>query len=400
MTANAQGSAASVAAGALPQPAGGSVDVPRIGLMTLAHFINDSYGNYLVVLLPLLSERLDFGLGLAGMAVTAYTITSSVVQPVLGYVADRLATRMLSVVGTMLAAVGAAMLGVAPNYIIIVALAALSGLGTAAYHPQAAAMVVSVAGQRRATVMSLYLLGGNIGFAIGPYVAVWVINNVGWGAVPLLAVTGLAMGGVLYLAAPRDWSPNAGRGGPSLWAVIRQNRAVLSRLLAVVAVRSWGHTGLMTFLPFYFIDQGMTKQSTALLVTTMLLTGAFGGVIGGYIADRWARRRTVIVVSMVLAGVFGLLLLQSDGPWRWVLAILTGVNLLGSFSVLTVKGQEILPNNIGLASGIMLGLTIGLGGLGALPLGFAADAIGLTPVMYFVVFLPPLAALLALQLPD
>jgi FSR family fosmidomycin resistance protein-like MFS transporter len=379
-----------------------SPDTRRIAVMTLAHFVNDSYGNYIAVLLPLLIVKLEFSLALAGLLGTCYQITSSIVQPALGYVADRLATRIISVLGTMAAATGAAMLGLAPHYIFLVLLAIVAGLGTAAYHPQAAAMVVNVAGRRRATAMSLYLLGGNLGFAIGPFLAVWVVQHLGWRGMPVLAVPGLLMGAVIYVAAPRNWSPHAGQGGPSLMDVIKQNRVILTKLLAVVGVRSRGHMGLLFFLPVYLVDfQGMTEHGAALMVTTLLFTGAFGGVIGGWIADNgWATRRTVIVVSLILAGVFGMAFLQADGAPRWLLAVCTGMTLLGSFSVLTVKGQEVLPNNVGLASGIMLGLTIGLGGLGTLPLGFAADQVGLSPVIYFAVLLPPLAALLALRLPE
>jgi FSR family fosmidomycin resistance protein-like MFS transporter len=377
-------------------------DTRRIAVMTLAHFVNDSYGNYIAVLLPLLIVKLEFSLSLAGVLVAAYTITSSIVQPALGYVADRLATRVISVVGTMAAAVGASLLGLAPHYIFLVMLAVVSGLGTAAYHPQAAAMVVNVAGRRRATMMSLYLMGGNLGFAVGPTLAVWVVNNLGWRGMPLLAIPGLAMGAVVYVAAPRNWSPNAGRGGPSLLQVIKQNRQILGRLLGVVGVRSWGHMGLMAFLPIFLVTtKGFNESRAAVLVTVLLFTGAFGGVIGGWIADsRWVSRRTVIVVSLLAAGVFALAMLQSNGPLIWVFAVLTGLTLLGSFSVLTVKGQEVLPNNVGLASGFMLGLTIGLGGLGTLPLGFLADQIGLSTVIHLTVILPPIAALLALRLPD
>jgi MFS transporter, FSR family, fosmidomycin resistance protein len=376
-------------------------DLPRIGLMTFAHFVNDSYGNYIANLLPLLTVKLAFDKGLAGILVAAYSITSSVIQPALGYLADRLATRMLSVVGLLASAVGAVLMGVAPHYVVLLALAIVSGLGTASYHPQAAAMVVNVAGNRRATMMSLYLLGGNLGFAGGGWLVVWIALNLGWGAVGLLAIPGMLTAALVYFAAPRDWSPNAGQTGPSLGDVIRENRAVLTRLLAVVSIRSWGHTGLMAFLPLYFVEEkGMAEDEASLLITIVLLTGAFGGVIGGYLADNWVKRRTVIVVTLLLAGLFGFLMLEADGVMRWVLAVLTGLNLLGSFSVLTVKGQELLPNNVGLASGFMLGLTIGLGGLFTTPLGFAAEAFGLSPVLHAVVFLPPLAALLALRLPE
>jgi FSR family fosmidomycin resistance protein-like MFS transporter len=379
-----------------------SPDTRRIGVMTLAHFVNDSYGNYIAVLLPLLRPELGFSLGLAGVLVASYQITSSIVQPALGYVADRFATRVISVFGTMAAAIGASLMGLAPHYVFLLMLAVVSGLGTAAYHPQAAAMVVNVAGRRRATMMSLYLMGGNLGFAVGPALAVWVVERLGWHGMPLLAVPGLLMGGVIYVAAPRNWSPNAGRGGPSLLEVIRRNRVILGRLLAVVGVRSWGQMGLMAFLPTFLVeDKGFTEGAAAVLVMVLLFTGAFGGVIGGWIADnRWASRRTVIVVSLALSGAFGLAMLSVDGALLYVFAVLTGLTLLGSFSVLTVKGQEVLPGNVGLASGFMLGLTIGLGGLGTLPLGFAAEQFGLSAVVYFAALLPPLAALLALRLPE
>jgi len=389
-----------------PIAAASSLDAPpdtrRIAVMALAHFVNDSYGNYIAVLLPLLRPELGFSLGLAGVLVAAYQITSSIVQPALGYVADRFATRVISVFGTMAAAIGASLMGLAPHYVFLVMLAVVSGLGTAAYHPQAAAMVVNVAGRRRATMMSLYLMGGNLGFAVGPTVAVWVVEHLGWRGMPLLAIPGLLMGGVIYIAAPRDWSPNAGVGGPSLLDVIKRNRVVLGRLLAVVGVRSWGHMGLMAFLPTFLVEgKDFSERGAAVLVTVLLFTGAFGGVIGGWIGDSgWTSRRTVIVVSLALAGVFGFAMLQVDGALLYTFAVLTGLTLLGSFSVLTVKGQEVLPNNVGLASGFMLGLTIGLGGLGTLPLGFVADQVGLSPVLHFAVLLPPVAALLALRLPE
>jgi MFS transporter, FSR family, fosmidomycin resistance protein len=124
----------------------------------------------------------------------------------------------------------------------------------------------------------------------------------------------------------------------------------------------------------------------------------FGGVIGGWLADNLVSR-TVIVVLPLLSGVFGVLL-ETDGTLRWAMAVLAGLTLLGSFSVLTVKGQDVMPNNVGLASGFMLDLTTGLGGLGTLPLGFLADQIGLSPVIHFTVLLPSVADLLALALPD
>ena len=377
-----------------------TIDLPRIGLMTLAHGVNDSYANYVVILLPLLADHLGFSLALASAVVTANTITSSVIQPLLGYAADRWATRLLSVLGILLSAVGGAMLGLAPHYVVLIALAMLNGLGTAAYHPQAAAMVVAVAGERKATMMSLYLMGGNVGFALGPLLVTRLASDWGLRATPLAVLPGLAGAALVYLFAPRNWSPVPPGSGPGLWTVIKRNRRVLSRLLAVVTTRSWAHYTLLTFLPFYLRDRGVGGGERAGIVALITFAGAFGGLIGGYIADRWSSKRTVIIGSLLLATGCTFALLHADGVLRWGWAALTGMTLLGSFSVLTVKGQEVLPQNVGLASGIMLGLTIGLGGLFVAPMGAVADHIGLDPVIHIAVVLPPLAALLARALPD
>ncbi len=377
-----------------------AIDLPRIGLMTLAHGINDSYGNYVVILMPLLADQLGFSRTLAAAVVTANTITSGVIQPLLGYLADRWATRLMSVAGLVMSAVGASLLGLSPHYIILILLAVLNGFGTAVYHPQAAAMVVAVAGERKATMMSLYLMGGNIGFALGPLVVTGIVDSQGLDATWPLVVPGLLGGALLFALAPRNWSPGPRGSGPSLWGVLRENSGLLKRLLAVVTIRSWAHYSLMAFLPFYLRDLDVGNKERAGIIALITFSGAFGGLIGGYVADRWTSRRAVIIGSLILASGCTLMLLHSDGAARWLWAALTGMTLLGSFSVLTVKGQEIMPNNVGLASGFMLGLTIGLGGLFVLPMGALADHIGLSPVIHIAVVLPPVAALLARTLPE
>ncbi len=369
-------------------------------MLTLAHGVNDSYGNYVAILLPLLKDDLGFSLGLASAMVTANTITSGVIQPLLGYVADRWATRAMSVAGIVMSAVGASLLGLAPHYAVLLALAVLNGFGTAVYHPQAAAMVVASGGERRATTMSIYLMGGNIGFALGPLIATALVDSRGLGATWMALAPGLLGAFMLARFAPRDWAPATTGAGLPLRTIIKTHRAVLMRLLAVVATRSWAHYSLMAFLPLYLSHRGVSAGERGWLVALITFAGAFGGLAGGYLADRWLSRRAVIVGSLLLSSgcIFGLL--HSSGATQWALAVLTGLTLLGSFAVLTVKGQEIMPQNVGLASGFMLGLTIALGGLFVLPMGAIADHTGLEPVIHLAVVLPPLAALFALALPE
>ena len=372
---------------------------PRIGLFTTGHFTNDLYGNMLPVLMPVLTVQLGFSLTAAALLFTVYSLTSSIVQPYLGHLADRSGAIWMSAAGCVLSAVGGALLGVAPNYLALLALAVIGGVGTAAYHPQAAAMVVSFARSHRSTVMALYLLGGSIGFALGPLMITWVVDNLGIPLTPILVIPGLLVAGLLYGYAPRDWNTHLGKG-ISLRRVIVDNREVLGLLVLIVAVRAVAQTGLTFFLPFYFAREGLPPTDYAKIIAAFLLVGAFGGIVGAYISDHWTSRQTVIIAELLLSTVFMLLMIFSSGLLVWIWAALAGITLLGSWPLLTVRGQELMPANIGMASGLMLGLSISLGGIAVAPLGALADHVGVTPVLIALAFFPPIAALLVLRLPE
>lgn len=390
---------APVAPPAPPAETGVPADIPRIAVMTLAHFVNDSYGQYLAILLPLLAAGLGLGLGQASIIVTAYTITSAIIQPLLGHFADRHTTRFISVIGLAATAVGGALLGISPSFIVLILLAVLAGLGTATYHPQAAAMVVAVAGSRKATMMSIYLVGGSVGFAIGPKV-VDQVARANLHATPLLMIPGLLMAVALAFFLPRNWAPSGLSGEmPPLRRVLYEHRRVLALLLGVVILRSWTQQGVSTFLPFYYKHHGFSPDRAANVLTVFSLTGAFGGLIGGFLADRFSQK-PVIVVSLLAAGPLLVALPHLDGPALYCVAALSGVLLLSSWNVLTVKGQALLSKNVGMASGLMLGFSIGLGGLGAIPMGYVADHTGLLPILVFTALLAPVAGLLAIALPD
>ncbi|HEY7295628.1 MAG TPA: MFS transporter [Dehalococcoidia bacterium] len=398
-TAATQSAGAAPASGAAPD----ACDTLRIAGMALAHFVNDSYGQYLAILLPLLAISIGFDVGRATIIVTAYTITSSIIQPLLGHFADRHTTRLISVLGLAAAAIGGSLLGISPNFLVLVLFAVLAGLGTAMYHPQAAAMVVAIAGRRKSTMMSFYLVGGSIGFALGPKIVQWVANR-DLHATPLLMLPGLAMALALALLAPRGWAPvRSGGESPSLWGVLRAHRRILSLLLGVVVLRSWTQLGVSTFLPFYYsqeyADHQYASNHAANVIAVFSLTGAFGGLLGGFLADRFGQK-PVIVLSLIAAGPLLLVLPHVDGPALYLIAAASGILLLSSWNVLTVKGQTLLSHNVGMASGLMLGFSIGLGGLGAIPLGFVGDQTGILPILVFCALLAPLAGLLALRLPD
>jgi FSR family fosmidomycin resistance protein-like MFS transporter len=181
--------------------------------------------------------------------------------------------------------------------------------------------------------------------------------------------------------------------------VLWQHRTVLGLLLGVVILRSWAQAGFTTFLPFFYRYQGFAPGHAAGVLAALGVTGAFGGLLGGYLADRMGQR-PVIVVSLLLAGPLLVALPHLSGAALYLDAALSGVLLLSSWYVLAVKGQQVLSRNVGVAFGLMLGFSIGMGGLGVIPMGIIADRIGTLPILTVLGLFAPVAGLLALRLPE
>jgi FSR family fosmidomycin resistance protein-like MFS transporter len=202
----------------------------------------------------------------------------------------------------------------------------------------------------------------------------------------------------VWRLGPRDLRPQPGR--PPLGAILRANRRMLAGLISVAATRSWATALLSSFLPIYAVSRGLAAVDAPQLLTVYLLSGALGGLIGGWLADRVGRDR-VIIASMLLAAPFCVLLGLQEGVTP-VFILATGVSgmlLNGSFVVLAVRGQESMPGSLGMVSGLMLGLSIGLGGIAVAPMGVLAEHLGIPIVLYVAAFLSLATALLMRAVP-
>ena len=259
--------------------------------MALAHLTNDSYAYILPALLPLLLGKLGIGLGLAGLLITLYQASSSFTQPVFGHMSDRGGrTRWMAWVGVALSGIAAAALGLAPN-IAIVAIALLAGgLGTALYHPVSAALVAASVPQRsRGRWMSVYISAGNFGLPIGPFLIGVIIATIGLDASWLIAIPAVVLAVLVWRLGPR--MPGRAVAPPSFRAVVRGNRRMIGGLISVSATRAWSSALVSTFLPLYAVSLGASVVDSSRLLTLFLLSGAVGGLAGGWLADRFGRDR-------------------------------------------------------------------------------------------------------------
>src|ERR687897_373087 len=372
-----------------------------MAVLSAGHLFTDLNQGAVAALLPFLIADRGISLAAAGAILFAATVSSSIVQPLFGIFSDRRPVPALMPLGVLLAGCGMALVGVAPSYPLILLCVVLSGIGVAAFHPEAARLANYVSGSGRARGMSFFPAGGNAGFALGPAVTTPLILLFGLQGTLFLALPAVAMAAVLLHELPRmlTFRPVAGESEGEMETEMPEHWWPFTRMIGVVIVRSFVYFGLVAFVASYYervLDVSPALGNTAL--TLMLFGGAAGTLTMGPLADRFGRR-TVLVVSMLVLPplIFCFTLV---GPFfGMAVLILAGAATVGTFGITVVMAQEYLPACIGLAAGITMGLSIGLGGVGAPLLGLVADNAGLSLTMLVIAVLPILGLFLALTLP-
>lgn len=396
----------SAAAVALPAPAAPAArvkpDMRLLGFLALGHMVIDINQGSFPVILPFLKDALNLSYAATGLIVLAANITSSLIQPLFGYLADRTARRWLLPISVLLSAVGLGFLGLAPSYGAVLALVVITGFGVAAYHPEGYRTATAVAGDRKATGVSIFSTGGNIGIALGPPLLTVLLTTYGLPGSLGMLVPGLLVAALLTAVLPRLSAPAPAVARDRASAAGAQTLVgAMSLLILVVAIRSWTQLGFTTFMPFYWKD---VLHGDPRLVGTLLAVFLGAGVIGtlaaGPIADRVGVRRYVVSVFLLATPLAVGFLFVSGGPLVFVLLALLGFVLVSTFTVSVVLGQAYLPRNPGMASGLIVGFAIGAGGVGASALGWVADHWGLTAALGISAVMPLAGFLVALFLPE
>ena len=367
--------------------------------LSAGHFATDFAGGALPALLPFFVARFDLSYTLAALVMLASALSSSVIQPAFGLWSDRKGALWLLPVGVALAGIGMALAADAPSYALVLALVVVSGLGTAAYHPEGSKFAAYVSGERRASGMSLFSIGGNLGYATSPLVTTQLVLAFGLAGGVLLAVPALVVAAALVAATPflRSFVPTAASRS-RVHAGENRPRA-LGLLLAVIACRSVAWFGLVTFVPLWYVALGHSEAYGNRVLGVMLLAGGVGTLAAGPIADR-VGRRPVVVASAVATPVLIVVFVVAGGVLGIAALALVGISVVGTYGVTGVMGQEYLPRQIGVASGLVIGLSIGIGGIGAVAVGGVADAVDLRTAFYVCAAVSALAVAFAALLPS
>ncbi len=369
-------------------------------LLAATHFIVDGYGNIFTPLLPLLIPQLNLSLAAAGALQMIYQMAASVSQLAFGHVADRWRPRVLLLAGPLIGVAVLPLIGLTGSVWTLAAVLVAGGLGGAAFHPPAAALVHRYAGRQRGLAMSFHITSGNLGQAAAPLLFAPYVQAFGVGATPWLMLPALALLAAALLprlpAVERLQEDGTAPGG---FAALRPYAKPLSLLYGIVVLRTLTALSFSTFVPVMLTRRGMSIAEAGTAVSVFLVAVGAGGFVGGPLADRYGARR-LIMLSLVAAVPFLAVAPMLSG-WTVVAVLALGGFLLQSTLPVNVTfAQTIAPISAATVSSLMMGFAWGTGGLSAPLVGMIADRIGIEQTLTMMAFVPLAGALLALPLPE
>jgi MFS transporter, FSR family, fosmidomycin resistance protein len=374
------------------------LDRRALGVLGLGHLCVDLCQGAVPALLAFWASERGYSYAALGALVLFSTIGSSIIQPLFGLLSDRVARPWFMPVGLVMAGIGIACAGPAPTYALTAVAVVVSGVGVASFHPEGAKFAGIASRERRGRGMSLFSVGGNAGFALGPLLTTPLVLIFGLAGTAFLVVFPLAAAFLIWRELPRLREleeAHAGRpagDGKDDWGAF-------NRLGGMIALRSGVYFGLQAFIPAYFVAELSSSEAAGnAALTIMLAMGAVGTLVGGGLVDRFGGRAILVGTQIVLLPLLVILPLAGAAAATVLLAAI-GFVTIASFSITIVLGQAYLPSRPAFASGVDIGLAIGLGGIAATALGFVADAYGLQAVLWTVAVLPVPALLLSLTLP-
>jgi len=395
LTATADASASSIA---------GKTTLSIIVAVSVCHLINDVMQSLLSAIYPILKDNYGLDYVQIGLLTLTFQFVASLLQPAIGMYTDKRPLPYSLPVGMASSLVGLIILGFAQSYWLLLVGSAFVGLGSAVFHPESSRVARLASGGRHGLAQSLFQVGGNVGSAIGPLMAAFIVLRLGQWSVSLFAVGSLI--GIFILWRVGRWyaehrRANAGRA-PASTTLIFDKRTTLIALavLTVLTLTKNAYTAsFSSYYTFYLIDKfQVAVQDAQLLLFVFLGASALGVFLGGPIGDRFGAK---FVIWFSILGVlpFTLALPYADLNWTVILTILIGLIFSSASSAIVLFAQELMPGRLGIIAGIFFGFAFGAGGIAAAALGALADTTSIEYVFWLCSFLP-LAGLLTIFLPD
>jgi len=376
------------------------VNAKVIFALTLVHFIGDFYSAFLNPLLPVFVEKFTLTLTQVGLLAGISRLMAFVVQPTVGYLADRYRTRTFLLGGPFLAIVFISLMGVAPGFWLLILFIALGSIGQSMYHPPCAGMVSTYAGHHFGFSMSIFNMGGTLAFGLGPVCIAYFVRSYGLEASPYTMIMGLVVLIYLFKVVPLP----AGEGLTNLGFLGSIKEALgtvwksIVILWIVLVLRAFTSQSFMTFIPVLYSKEGYSLVSIGSIVSLFTVAGAISGLLAGHLSDR-VGYKMIFIVTHSLATPSLLLLIFPSGNWAYVTAFIAGGLLLATLPLGVAMAQELAPRGKSMVSSLMMGLAFGVGGIMTPLTGKLADVFSIQPVLAFLGIIPLLTTGLIVLIP-
>jgi len=372
---------------------------PALFALSFGHGSVDVCSGALFALLPFLVKEHHYNYVAAGVFALTFSLANAVLQPLFGAQGDRREARWLLTVGLVVAGLGLGAIGFTTRYPLTLGAVALCSAGIASYHPEGARWARRACGSRVTADMSVFSVGGGLGYAVGPLLVAAALAVLGLHGTLLMALIPFAAAAVV-LVAMRSFVQTPAATHPRHQRVLclPSEWRPFALLVGLCAVGSGVSTGLITYVPLFALHTTKNATASTVLLSVMFAAAAAGTLLGGMAAQRFGRRFVLVVPQIVLVPAIAVLPSLGYGATIPVVALL-GVAMNFTMSTTLVLAQEYLPARMGLASGLTIGLCGGAGGLIVAALGLLGDARGLGAVLYALAALPLAAAVLAWRLP-
>lgn len=379
---------------------------PVLFTMGFCHFLNDMIQSVIPAMYPLLKDKFDFNFARIGIITLVFQFSSSIFQPFIGLYADRHPRPYSLSCGMCFTLAGLLALAFAPDFLLILLSVALIGCGSSVFHPEASRITQFASGGKKSLAQAIFQVGGNGGSAFGPLLAAWLVIPFGQHAVGFLALAALLA--VLLLANVGRWYSRilkeAGTLGNKVLAAApslpgNKVRSAMCILVLMLFSKYFFNACMTSYFTFFLIEKfGVTVQQSQFCLFAYLAAFAAGTLIGGFLGDRFGRKY-VILFSILGAAPFTLALPWLNLPWTIAAAVASGLVIASAFSAIVVYATDLMPDKVGMVSGLFFGLMFGLGGVGSAFFGWLADATSIE-FIFRVSSLLPLLGVVAAFLPD
>ena len=368
-------------------------------LLTFAHLCNDFYAGFLMPLLSYFQSHLHLTITQVSILPTVLAVFGSILQPVFGFLGDKFNKKLFVVSGGLCSALFMSCIGFAPNFIILIFMLTIGASGVASFHPNGAATVAGLTQNKSTFMMSIFLMVGCLGLAGAPFIITLIVSSGGFNKLWLLSLPGVILALILIKILPGDHESKSSTKLSDFKILFARKSRPLWIMFLIMFTRSVVITSFMSFMSILFTERGLTMHRSGIAISTFLISGSIGGLVGGYLADKISRK-IIIAGSSIFACPLLLWFLHADGTFSMILLSLSGMVIFAASAVNVLIVQRLCPDMAGSIAGISMGLVWGTAGIMLPVIGYIADHYNMETSLRIAAFMLPIAGMLVLMLPN